>query len=168
MSRTAGARLQYPILSFIKNHAMTQEIRENPGIAEYPPEPPFFLLIDAAMQPPQFPMVINRPIPKKRKPAMMRRLFILCPTSKMSHEGKWRGACVSRNRDIYRNWLQRFVRLSFHFIFRPSPSVVTVQISIISQTPSAAQVSNPIPTKSSITDAAETKSWIMPWVARPA
>jgi hypothetical protein len=28
----------------------------------------------------------------------------------VSHGGKWRGACVSRNRDIYRNWLHRFVR----------------------------------------------------------
>jgi len=37
-------------------------------------------------------------------------------TSKMSHGGKWRGACVSRNRDIYRNWLHRLVRLILSFL----------------------------------------------------
>lgn len=40
----------------------------------------------------------------------------------MSHKGKWRGACVSRIRDIYRSWLHRFVRpIQFYRlpIFRP-------------------------------------------------
>jgi len=33
----------------------------------------------------------------------------------MSHGGKWREPCVSRDRDIYRSWLHRLVRLSSHF-----------------------------------------------------
>ena len=33
-------------------------------------------------------------------------------TSAMCHGGKWRGSCVSRNRDIYRSWHHRLVELS--------------------------------------------------------
>jgi hypothetical protein len=34
----------------------------------------------------------------------------------MSHGGSWRGTGYSRNRDSYRSWLHRVVRLSFHFL----------------------------------------------------
>ncbi len=45
--------------------------------------------------------------------------MFFCLTSKMSHGGKWRGSGASRNRDIYRSWLHRFVRLIFHFSIKP-------------------------------------------------
>jgi hypothetical protein len=38
---------------------------------------------------------------------------VFCLTSKMSREGKRRGSCASRNRDVYRSWLHRVVRLIF-------------------------------------------------------
>jgi hypothetical protein len=41
--------------------------------------------------------------------------FLLCLTLKMSHGGKWRDFLRSRNRDTYRSWLHRLVRLIFHF-----------------------------------------------------
>jgi hypothetical protein len=41
--------------------------------------------------------------------------WILCLTLKMSRGGKWREPCASRDRDIYRSWLHRIVRLSFIF-----------------------------------------------------
>jgi hypothetical protein len=40
----------------------------------------------------------------------------VCLTLKMSHGGKWRDFLRSRNRDTYRSWLHRFVRLIFHFL----------------------------------------------------
>ena len=43
-------------------------------------------------------------------------VLFFCLTSKMSHGGKWREPCVSRDRDIYRSWLHRMVRLSFVFL----------------------------------------------------
>jgi hypothetical protein len=36
-----------------------------------------------------------------------------CLTSKMSHGGRWRDFLRSRNRDIYRSWHHRVVRLVF-------------------------------------------------------
>jgi hypothetical protein len=41
------------------------------------------------------------------------RFSVFCLTSKMSHGGKRRGSCASRNRDVYRSWLHRVVRLTF-------------------------------------------------------
>lgn len=38
------------------------------------------------------------------------------PSPKMRHGGKWREPCVSRDRDIYRSCLHRFVRLIFLFM----------------------------------------------------
>ena len=38
-----------------------------------------------------------------------------CLTSKVSHGGRWREVCVSTTRDSYRSWLNRLVRLRFHF-----------------------------------------------------
>jgi hypothetical protein len=43
-------------------------------------------------------------------------VVFFCLTSKMSRGGKWREPCVSRDRDIYRSWLHRLVRLSFHSV----------------------------------------------------
>ena len=43
--------------------------------------------------------------------------YSFCLTSKVSHGGKWRDFLRSRNRDTYRSWLHRFVRLIFLFHF---------------------------------------------------
>ena len=41
---------------------------------------------------------------------------LLCLTSKMSHDGDWRGACASTTRDKPRRWLWRLVRRNAHVI----------------------------------------------------